>query len=44
MNETNELQIMKIIKQFDAAAHWRSDKNTKKSYRVLSLLLWRKKL
>ena len=30
MNETNEQQIMKIIKQFDAAARWRSDKNIKK--------------
>ena len=30
MNETNELQIMMIIKEFDAAARWRSDKNTRK--------------
>jgi hypothetical protein len=30
MNETNKLQIMKFIKQFNAAPLWRSDRNTKK--------------
>jgi len=45
MNETNKLQIMKSIKQLVASARWRSDKNTKKKVnRVLSLLLWRKKI